>query len=575
MKTNILSLFRLSLLLFFLFANGNIFPQSGLCSTPTGCNIINNSDFNPNSSYVSKEQNPFRLGHVPCWDAGSLDPHLDNGAPISGDYAVMWSGWYTPSNYASSESIITNINVQKGKMYYLTYDLMVQSGIVHNVNIYLTNSSTSGLPNAYNNGTNYALPNPSQKQRIDYLANYQNGNWVNRKVCFTVNDDLNQLWICPTQNNNNIWAWLAVDRVKIEFLGDAGSNKTICPGRNVVIGSTPCLLTGVTYSWSPSAGLNCTNCATPTASPNTTTTYILTVTAPNGCTQTDNVTVTVSPTANAGPDKSICGIPNATNNYVVIGNTVSCGRGNPTSYSWAPSTNLSCPSCCATNAYPQVTTVYTVTTTDQVTGCTASDAVLVTVTSCCSTTPVISASSNAICPGTSSVILTISQYSSGAIQWQKQECNGSFTNIPGGTSLIITSGNTVGTYYRAVVICGDTYRYSNTVLIYQFPSSCSGPIEGCVQIGPGIAKQKNSGIDENISSANIFPNPFNSNFTAIYDGEGQVKIEVMDVLGKVLITQLGVAKEEIKLEMKDAPTGVYIIKFTAEGNTTMKKIMKQ
>jgi hypothetical protein len=50
---------------------------------------------------------------------------------------------------------------------------------------------------------------------------------------------------------------------------------------------------GVTYSWSPATGLSDPNIYNPIAQPGVTTTYTVTVTDENGCTDTDDVTVTV------------------------------------------------------------------------------------------------------------------------------------------------------------------------------------------------------------------------------------------------------------------------------------------
>ncbi len=47
------------------------------------------------------------------------------------------------------------------------------------------------------------------------------------------------------------------------------------------------------YEWQPAAGLSCVDCPSPTASPEQTTTYVLTVTQPNGCTASDSITVWV------------------------------------------------------------------------------------------------------------------------------------------------------------------------------------------------------------------------------------------------------------------------------------------
>lgn len=48
------------------------------------------------------------------------------------------------------------------------------------------------------------------------------------------------------------------------------------------------------YSWSPSSGLSCTNCSSPTASPALTTTYLVTGSDGSGCTGTATVTIVVN-----------------------------------------------------------------------------------------------------------------------------------------------------------------------------------------------------------------------------------------------------------------------------------------
>lgn len=48
---------------------------------------------------------------------------------------------------------------------------------------------------------------------------------------------------------------------------------------------------GGSYSWSPAAGLSCTNCANPTANLSAPASYTVTYTDPTGCTATDNVTI--------------------------------------------------------------------------------------------------------------------------------------------------------------------------------------------------------------------------------------------------------------------------------------------
>jgi gliding motility-associated-like protein len=70
---------------------------------------------------------------------------------------------------------------------------------------------------------------------------------------------------------------------------NAGIDTIIAYGSSTVLTASG----GVTYSWSPSTGLSCTNCVSPTAAPLQTTSYFVTTTNSNGCTATDMVTVIV------------------------------------------------------------------------------------------------------------------------------------------------------------------------------------------------------------------------------------------------------------------------------------------
>lgn len=56
------------------------------------------------------------------------------------------------------------------------------------------------------------------------------------------------------------------------------------------------------YSWTPTTGLSCFNCANPKAAPLTTTTYYVTVADTNGCTKMDSITVKVVDSAIADLD---------------------------------------------------------------------------------------------------------------------------------------------------------------------------------------------------------------------------------------------------------------------------------
>ena len=144
-------------------------------------------------------------------------------------------------------------------------------------------------------------------------------------------------------------------------VADAGSNQTICGGESAQLQATG----GTGYSWMPSGSLYDPNIFNPLATPVETTTYTVTVTDDNGCSSTDQVTVTVNPlpTVNAGADKTIC---------AGQGTTLTV-TGNADSYLWSTGeTNTTI------SVNPASTTTYTVTGT-ATNGCTAVDDVVVNV----------------------------------------------------------------------------------------------------------------------------------------------------------------------------------------------------
>jgi len=148
---------------------------------------------------------------------------------------------------------------------------------------------------------------------------------------------------------------------------NAGNDVAICTGSNTQLSASG----GSTYAWSPATGLSATNVANPIASPTSTTGYIVTVTNSNGCSATDDITVTVNslPTADGGTNDTICN-----------GDTTQLNASGGTSYSWSPAAGLSATNISNPYAYPTSTITYYVTVTN-IYGCTATDSVVITVNS--------------------------------------------------------------------------------------------------------------------------------------------------------------------------------------------------
>jgi hypothetical protein len=169
-------------------------------------------------------------------------------------------------------------------------------------------------------------------------------------------------------------------------LANAGSNVTLtCTMPSATIGATA--VAGNSYSWSPTAGLSSGTVANPTANPSSNTIYTLTVTnTASGCSAVSTVSVTVNttpPSANAGADIALtCTTPSGQ-----IGTAAQAGN----TYMWSPATALSATNVAQPTSNATANTTYTLVVTNSATGCTASDAVLVTVNK---SIPVANAGSN-------------------------------------------------------------------------------------------------------------------------------------------------------------------------------------
>lgn len=151
-------------------------------------------------------------------------------------------------------------------------------------------------------------------------------------------------------------------------VANAGSDVSFCAGLNSTLSASG----GTVYSWSPAAGLSSTTIANPVASPTVTTTYTVIVKDVNGCSNSDQVNVTIKTapaiTANAGSDVSFCpGVSSA----------LSANGG--TSYSWSPATGLSSTTIANPVASPTVTTTYTVSVSASANGCTGTGTDAVTI----------------------------------------------------------------------------------------------------------------------------------------------------------------------------------------------------
>lgn len=156
------------------------------------------------------------------------------------------------------------------------------------------------------------------------------------------------------------------DTVTVSMLppvvANAGSDVVICRYDSVQIGSG--FVSGHFYSWTPNTAITDSAIASPVVSPDSTSTYTLTVWNDYSCPPaTDEVTVLVHqlPLANAGPDDTI-----------TVGSSAQLEATGGVQYEWTPSTGLNNSGIYNPVANPDSSTTYMVTVTD-IYGCVQSD----------------------------------------------------------------------------------------------------------------------------------------------------------------------------------------------------------
>lgn len=202
---------------------------------------------------------------------------------------------------------------------------------------------------------------------------------------------------------------------------NAGTDVSMCSNGTIGIGSMP--VTGMSYIWSPTTGLNSSTIANPVATGNSNTTYTVTVTeTATGCSDDDaiNVIIYAQPIISVN-DVSVC-----------IGSSVSLSASGAETYTWSPATGLSSTSGNPITANPTATTTYTSVGTD-INGCVNSTNFIVTV----NPLPSVSAGEDqALCEGETT---TLNGTGNGTINWSDNiENNQSFEPNEGENTYNVT-----------------------------------------------------------------------------------------------------------------------------------------
>jgi N-acetylneuraminic acid mutarotase len=379
-------------------------------------------------------------------------------------------------------------------------------------------------------------------------------------------------------------------------VASAGEDQSICRGDSIRLTATG----GPTVHWSPPDGLSCVDCVNPVASPQTTTTYIATVSSGGGCTASDTVIVTVNPlpVINAGGDTTIC-----------ITETIELHASGGVTYHWSPADGLSCTDCADPVASPHTTTTYTVVGTG-VGGCTAQDQVMVTVEG----TKIAAHIERGyhLLPGTSVPVRVILDEPLGAginqlfftLNYEREmlrlggilmtgtQLEGwtrtTLVDTIGGISLMFTPPPGGSTINGGVLLWLELQGYVGDSTISELPFSISVPNQHCMGIAasPGrIQMDSICGLSYRLIERDfsvlkpVAPNPSSSDATIEFELglDGPVRLEVVDAAGvqvEMLVDEyMKVGSYSIQWDSGELSSALYYVRFIAGGWVQTQRVM--
>jgi gliding motility-associated-like protein len=325
------------------------------------CGPIVSADFNSSNSSVPAELCAGYTGNF------TINASLDASTYTNAAYQWQFNGGAGWANIAGANQTSYTIQFNNAQIGAYQYRLAVAEAaninsttcrVVSNgltVNVTAVPAASASTVNALvcysdtikllgGGGATYAWTGPN-----GYTSNVQNpliGN-VTQPMAGTYTVTATSAAGCFSSASVNISVYPA-------FTVKAGKDTTICKGQTVALNASG----AVKYSWSPTAGLSDPAIANPIASPTDITTYTVTGTSVNGCTNTATVTINVpkAATASAGPDKAIFLGQRVQLNGAITGSNLT--------YSWAPSAMLANALSLSPTANPADDITYTLTVSD-------------------------------------------------------------------------------------------------------------------------------------------------------------------------------------------------------------------
>jgi len=332
----------------------------------------------------------------------------------------------------------------------------------------------------------------------------------------------------------------------------ANRNNSAVPGSTICIGgNTQLTATGAnSYVWSPPTGLSCTNCPNPVANPVQTTSYTVTGTAANGCTNNTLVTIVVEPVPVSVVSESATSV--CTGQSIVFDGSLST---DVTTFSWAftggtPATsNASVP----VITYNTVGTyVATLTSTNN---CGSDNLYTKTINVIQSPTVTVSQAIDTVCAGTG-VGASITAGGATTYSWSPA------------AGLNVTNA--------ATVIANPTQTTTYTV-IGSSANGCSDSMNVTIVVDPCL------GIDHLLNSDNV-SNVYNSGTKQLevliannLNANRQTTINIVNSIGQVISANpvtLSAGENKVSIDMSQQADGIYYIRIAGENKAYAAKFMK-
>jgi gliding motility-associated-like protein len=342
-----------------------------ISNSATGCNaidsvqvailpqIIADAGDNINLCYGDSTQLIATGGNVFAWQADATLSSTDIADPYVNPTSSTWY-YVTVSNSANGCNATDSVFVNVLPQYNISN--------IPELNVCVGDSLQLVHPDIPNNATSYSWT--------------PNNNIIDPTVMMPwANPSINTVYSVTFSDANGCIGTASVS-VIVNPTPDAGDDVQICTGASVQLNASS---GGTTYSWLPTDGLNDANIQNPIATPATTTTYVLTVSYPNGniaCVSTDSITVFVSPQGFADINVLASNLPQSSSGNPIIcsGQSLDLQAFGGDGFMWSTDPSISTALDNDTiSVAPLLTTTYYVEVSNSLTTCTILDSITVEV----------------------------------------------------------------------------------------------------------------------------------------------------------------------------------------------------